>query len=35
MEMVGQVAAFVLPIAALFLFLVLVLRFGIPRNRKS
>jgi hypothetical protein len=35
MEMIGQVVAFVLPIVALFLFVVLLVRFAIPRNRKS
>jgi hypothetical protein len=35
MEMLGQVAAVVLPIAALFLFVVLLVRFAIPRNRRG
>ncbi len=35
MDVVGQVAAAVLPIIAVFLFIVLLIRFSIPRNRKG
>jgi hypothetical protein len=35
MEMLGQVAAVVLPIAAVFLFVVLLVRIAIPRNRRG
>lgn len=34
-RMLAQIASLVLPLVALFLFIVLVVRFAIPRNRKS
>ena len=33
--MLMQIAGLLLPLAALFLFIVLVVRFSIPRNRKG
>jgi hypothetical protein len=33
--MLIQIAEILLPLAALFLFIVLVVRFSIPRNRKG
>ncbi len=33
--MLMQIAGLLLPLAALFLFIVVVVRFSIPRNRKG